>query len=64
MLSERIHHRTVYLDPAFGIKAAPTPYATPKPLIDCSPIDTTTNLHVKQELTAISPTIYHFTMHL
>lgn len=54
MLPEGIHVRSVYLDPTTGIIAALSS-STSKLLVDCSTIDTATNLYVKKELMTTSP---------
>ncbi|KXX75583.1 3-hydroxyisobutyrate dehydrogenase, mitochondrial, partial [Madurella mycetomatis] len=56
MLPEGIHVRSVYLDTTTGIIAALSSSSTSKLLVDCSTIDTATNLYVKKELVATSPT--------
>lgn len=56
MLPEGTHVKSVYLDPSVGIIAAlSTLPPTPKLLIDCSTIDTASNLHIKHCLAAASP---------
>ncbi|KAK3329829.1 6-phosphogluconate dehydrogenase [Apodospora peruviana] len=54
MLPEGAHVKSVYLDPATGIIAALSS-SSAKLLIDSSTIDTATNLHVKEELSKVSP---------
>ncbi|KAH9989601.1 NAD binding domain of 6-phosphogluconate dehydrogenase-domain-containing protein [Xylariaceae sp. FL0662B] len=54
MLPEGSHVKSVYLDSTTGIIAALSS-SSPKLLIDCSTIDTATNLHVKQILSTSSP---------
>jgi 3-hydroxyisobutyrate dehydrogenase len=63
MLPEGAHVKSVYLDQdpttGLGIIAAlssSSPSRRPKLFIDSSTIDTATSLHVKQELSAVSPT--------
>jgi 3-hydroxyisobutyrate dehydrogenase len=54
MLPEGAHVKSVYLDPTTGIVAALSD-SSPKLLIDSSTIDTATNLHVREQLSAVSP---------
>lgn len=57
MLPEGAHVKSVYLDSATGIVAAlSSSSSTAKLLLDCSTIDTATNLHVKEQLSISSPT--------
>ncbi|CAM1509708.1 Fc.00g000430.m01.CDS01 [Cosmosporella sp. VM-42] len=56
MLPEGAHVRSVYLDPKSGIIAALPPSSSVKLLVDSSTIDTATNLYVKEQLLAASPT--------
>ncbi|KAK2813343.1 hypothetical protein FQN50_000658 [Emmonsiellopsis sp. PD_5] len=53
MLPEGSHVRSVYLDPETGITSTPLPN---KLLLDCSTIDTATNLHIKSHLSNAHPT--------
>jgi 3-hydroxyisobutyrate dehydrogenase len=55
MLPEGRHVRSVYLDATTGIIGALSS-AAPKLLIDSSTIDTETNLHVRETISAASPT--------
>ncbi|KAK2783309.1 hypothetical protein FQN53_009297 [Emmonsiellopsis sp. PD_33] len=52
MLPEGSHVHSVYLSPETGITSTPLPN---KLLLDCSTIDTATNLHIKSHLSTTTP---------
>jgi 3-hydroxyisobutyrate dehydrogenase len=54
MLPEGSHVKTVYLNKSHGIAAG---LGGPKLLIDCSTIDTATNLHIKDQLSKLAPQV-------